>query len=124
MSLYGIIGDLRREHPTPAASKTLDLVVAELGRTRDNLRRAIANLEAQPIPTGGKAILDELEQRARAQGVEDLDRPPAPDEVPPPEPIDESQVGIAVLLGGSAALILLLGIGVAIAALNQILHSQ
>lgn len=122
MSLYGIIGDLRREHPTPAASKTLDMVVAELGRTRDNLRQALASLDGQPVPAGGKAILKQLEQRAAAEGVDDLDRPPAPDEAPPPEPIDESQVGIAVLLGGSALLVVILGLAVTIAALNQILH--
>jgi len=46
MSLYGIIADLRREHPTPSASKTLDMVVTELGENRDNLREAIAHLEA------------------------------------------------------------------------------
>lgn len=122
MSLYGIIGDLRREHPTPAASKTLDLVVAELGRTRDNLRTALATLETQSLPSGGRPILDKLQQRARAEGVDDLERPPAPDEAPPPEPIDESQIGIAVLLGGSAALFLLLALVVTVAALNQILH--
>ncbi len=124
MSLYGIIGDLRREHPTPAGSKTLDLVVAELGRTRDNLRQAVANLETQPIPAGGKSILKELDTRARAEGVDDLDRPPAPDEAPPPEPIDESQVGIALLLGGSSLIILVLGIGAAVAAIVQIVSSH
>lgn len=40
VSLYGIIADLRREHPTPATMQTLDMVVAELGRTRDNLHDA------------------------------------------------------------------------------------
>src|SRR5579864_3662982 len=108
MSLYGIIGDLRREHPTPAASKTLDVVVAELGRTRDNLRVALEALDTQSLPSGGKTILKELQQRAQAEGVDDLERPPAPDEAPPPEPIDESQIGIAVLLGGSAAILVLL----------------
>jgi hypothetical protein len=122
MSLYGIIGDLRREHPTPAASKTLDLVVAELGRTRDNLSDALARLDAQSIPAGGKPVLKELQLRAQAEGVDDLDRPRAPDEAPPPEPIDESQVGIAVLLGGSAALLVVLAAVVVVGALNQILH--
>ena len=104
MSLYGIIADLRTAHPTPAAAKTLDLVVSELGRTRDNLNRALSNLEDRAIPTGGKPVLEELRDRARAEGVDDLDRPAAPDEKPVAEPVDESQVGIAVLLGGSALL--------------------
>jgi len=45
VSLYGIIADLRREHQTPAAMQTLDMVTAELGGTRDNLKEAVANLE-------------------------------------------------------------------------------
>ena len=122
MSLYGIIADLRREHPTPSASKTLDLVVAELGRTNDNLRRAVAQIGDDAIPAGGRPVLDELEQRARAEGVDDLERPPAPDEAPVAEPIDESQVGIAVLLGGTAALVVLLAAAAVIYSLNQILH--
>ena len=122
MSLYGIIADLRREHPTPSASKTLDLVVSELGRTRDNLRAAIANLEDDEIPTGGRPVLEELEQRATAEGVDDLDRPPAPDEAPVAEPIDESQVGIAVLLGGTAAIVVVLALLAFVYALLQILH--
>ncbi len=122
MSLYGIITGLRREHPTPAASKTLDMVVAELGRTRDNLRRAVANLEDAPIPAGGEKVLQELMERARAEGVDDLDRPPAPDEAPALEPLDESQVGIAVLLGGSALITIGLAAVAVIAALNSVLH--
>lgn len=122
MSLYGIIGDLRREHPTPSASKTLDLVVAELGRTNDNLRAAIANLKDDEIPAGGRPVLDELEQRAQAEGVDDLDRPPAPDEAPVAEPVDESQIGIAVLLGGTALIVVVLALVAVAVALNQILH--
>ncbi len=110
MSLYGIIADLRRENPSPAASRTLDMAVAELGRTNDNLRAAVANLDGKPIPPGGKPVLEELLLRASAEGVDDLERPPAPDEVPPPEPVDESQVGIAVLLGGSALVVVLLAL--------------
>ncbi|HEX6548111.1 MAG TPA: hypothetical protein VF134_05155 [Candidatus Dormibacteraeota bacterium] len=119
MSLYGIIADLRREHPTPAASKTLDLVVAELGRTRDNLQEAVARLEEQPLPTGGKPILEEVLQRARAEGVDDLDRPPAPDEAPPLEPLDEPQIGIAALLGGSALIVVLLALVAVAVAIHQ-----
>lgn len=60
VTLYGIIADLRREHPTPAAMQTLDMVVAELGRTRDNLKEAVEALSAKSIPPGGKGVLDEL----------------------------------------------------------------
>ena len=98
VSLYGIIADLRREHPTPAATETLDMVVAELGRTRDNLKEAVANLSAKPLPPGGKAVLDELVVRARADGVYDLDYGPDPYDKPPPEPIDEGTFGIGALL--------------------------
>ncbi len=122
MSLYGIIADLRREHSTPSASRTLDMVVAELGRTRDNLRQAVANLEDKPVPAGGKAVLEELLQRAEAEGVADLERAPAPGDPPVYEPIDEGQVGIAVLLGGSAVLSVVLGILVFLIGLNQIVH--
>src|SRR5216684_5689261 len=59
VSLYGIVADLRRKYPRPAATETLDLVVAELGRTRDNLREAVANLSSKPLPPGGKPVLDE-----------------------------------------------------------------
>ena len=122
MSLYGIITELRRSHPNPSASKTLDLVVAELGRSRDNLRQALTAIDERELPVGGRPVLDELEQRARAEGVDDLERPPAPDEAAAVEPLDEPQVGIAVLLGGSALLaagLALLAVGVS---LNQILH--
>jgi hypothetical protein len=98
VSLYGIIADLRREHPTSAATETLDLVVAELGRTRDNLKEAVANLGAKPLPPGGKAVLDELVARAREEGVYDLDYGPDPYDKPPPEPIDEGTFGIGALL--------------------------
>src|SRR5216684_4463558 len=59
VSLYGIIADLRRKYPTPAATEALDMVVAELGRTRDNLKEAVANLSSKPLPPGGKPVLDE-----------------------------------------------------------------
>lgn len=122
MSLYGIVADLRRAHPTPAASKTLDLVVAELGHSNDNLRLALERLETKPVPTGGRAVLEELKQRAEADGVYDLERPPPPGDPADLEPIDESQVGIAVLLGGSGLLAAGLGIFVLLVGLNQILH--
>jgi hypothetical protein len=123
VSLYGIIADLRREHPTPAATQTLDLVVAELGRTRDNLKDAVANLSGKPLPPGGKPVLDELVERARQEGVYDLDYGPDPYETVP-EPLDEGTLGIGALL----ALTSLIGIALAVAAVvvgvNAILHTS
>ena len=116
MSLYGIIADLRRENPTPSASRTLDMVVAELGRSNDNLRVALDHLEQGPLPTGGQPVLVELLERAREQGVDDLERPRPADEAPPVEPVDESQVGIAVLLGGTAVVVGALAVVAVIAA--------
>jgi hypothetical protein len=98
VSLYGIIADLRREHPTPATTATLDMVVAELGRTRDNLKEAVANLSGKPLPPGGKPVLDELVERARQEGVYDLDYGPDPYDKPPLEPLDEGTLGIGALL--------------------------
>src|SRR5947208_16242508 len=98
VSLYGIIADLRREHPTPAAMQTLDMVVAELGRTRDNLKEAVANVEGKPLPPGGKPVLDERVERARRDGVYDMDYGPDPYDKPPPEPLDEGTAGIGALL--------------------------
>src|SRR5262245_23186703 len=105
-TLYDIIAELRREHPTPSAARTLDLVVAELGQTRDNLKRALDHLDERPVPTAGKAILKELAVRARAEGVDDSEMPLSPDELRASyEPVDPSQVGIALLLGGTALLV-------------------
>ena len=111
MSLYGIIADLRREHPTPAATQTLDLVVAELGRTRDNLKEAVANLIGRPLPPGGKPVLDELAERAKQESVYDLDYGPDPYDTVP-EPLDEGTLGIGALLAVSS----LIGIALAVAA--------
>jgi hypothetical protein len=122
MSLYGIISDLRREHPTQNASRTLDLVVSELGRTRDNLRLAVSRVEERPLPAGGKPILEELVERARMEGVDDLERGPAPDEVPQLEPFDEGTAGIGVLLGLSSLVVVLLAIAVVVAGIRQILR--
>jgi hypothetical protein len=112
VSLYGIIADLRREHPTPAATQTLDMVVAELGKTRDNLKEAVANLEGKPLPPGGKQVLDELVEQARQEDVYDLDYGPDPYDRPPLEPIDEGTAGIGALLAISS----IVGIALAIAA--------
>jgi hypothetical protein len=110
VSLYGLIADIRREHPTPAATETLDMVVAELGRTRDNLKEAVANLGDKPLPPGGKPILDELIERARGEGVYDLDYGPDPYDKPPTEPLDEGTLGVGVLLAVSSV------VGIALAA--------
>ncbi len=116
-TLYDIIADLRREHQTPSAARTLDMVVTELGRTRDNLRLALDRLERQPVPTGGRAVLEELE------GVDDYEVPLPEDELKASyEPIDSSQVGIAILLGGSMLLIMGLGAAAFVWGLNNLLH--
>jgi hypothetical protein len=112
VSLYGIIADLRREHPTTAATETLDMVVAELGRTRDNLKDAVAVVSAKPLPPGGKQVLDELAVRAREADVFDLDYGTDPYDKPPTEPLDEGTAGIGALL----ALTSLIGLALAIVA--------
>ena len=38
-SLYGILADVRRDRPSQATSKTLDILISELGRSRDNRGR-------------------------------------------------------------------------------------
>lgn len=112
VSLYGIIADLRRIHPTPATMQTLDMVVAELGRTRDNLKEAVANLDGKALPPGGRPVLDELVQRARQEGVDDLDYGPDPYDKPAPEALDEGTAGIGALLAISS----LVGIALAVVA--------
>lgn len=123
MSLYGIIADLRREHPTTGAMQTLDLVTAELGKTRDNLKEAVANLDGKPLPPGGKAVLDELVQRARQEGVYDLDYGPDPYDKPPPEPLDEGTAGIGALLAISSLAGIALAVAAVVAGLNAIFGS-
>lgn len=86
------------------------MVVAELGRTRDNLKEAVANLSNKPLPPGGKPILDELMERAREEGVYDLDYGPDPYDKPPPEPLDEGTLGVGVLLALTSV------VGIALAA--------
>jgi hypothetical protein len=124
VSLYGIIADLRRKYPTPAAMETLDLVVAELGRTRDNLKDAVANLSAKPLPPGGKPVLDELVARAREEGVYDLDFGPDPYDRPPPEPLDEGTVGIGAALAVTSILGLVLAAAAVYAGINAILRTS
>lgn len=123
-TLYDIIAELRREHPTPSASKTLDMVVSELGETRDNLSRALARLEARPVPPGGKPVLEELAARARAEGVDDYEVPLTPDELRASyERLDRAQIGIGIMLGATALLIAALGLAAFFVGLGQILHS-
>ena len=123
MGLYGIIADLRREHPTPAAVQTLDMVVAELGKTRDNLKEAVADLEGRPLPPGGKPVLDQLVERARAEGVYDLDYGPDPYDRPPAEPLDEGTAGIGALLAISSLVGVVLAVVAVVAALYAIMHT-
>ena len=124
VSLYGIIADLRREHPTPGAMETLDLVVTELGKTRDNLKEAVDHLDGRPLPAGGKQVLEELVERSRRDGLYDLDYGPDPYDRPPAEPLDQGTAGIGALLALSS----LVGVGLAIAAVilgvNAILHTS
>jgi len=115
VSLYGIIADLRREHPTPAAMQTLDLVVTELGKTRDNLKEAVANLDGTALPPGGKPIVDELVEKARADGLYDLDYGPDPYAKPPTESLDEGTAGIGALL----ALFSVVGMALAVLAVVE-----
>lgn len=120
MTLYGIIADLRREKPTPAAMQTLDMVVAELGKTRDNLNEAVANLGAKPLPPGGKPVLDELVAKARDAGVYDLDYGPDPYDRPPVEALDEGTAGIGALLALFSIAGVALAVWAAIAGLQKI----
>src|SRR5260370_18164053 len=82
--------------------QTLDLVVAELGKTRDNLKEAVANLNGKPLPPGGKPVLDELGARARDAGVYDLDYGPDPYDKPPVQSLDEGTPGVGALLAISS----------------------
>src|ERR1700736_2141159 len=103
-TLYDLIAELRRENQTPSAAKTLDMVVVELGQTRDNLRLALIHLEARPVPTGGKAVLDTLAQRARNEGVDDYSVPLTSEERQGSfHDTDGSPAGNALLSGGGGA---------------------
>jgi hypothetical protein len=122
VSVYGIIADLRREHPTPAAMQTLDMVVAELGRTRDNLKEAADNLESQTLPSGGKAVLEELIVRARKDGTYDVDYGPDPYDRAALEPLDEGTAGIGALLAVSSVVGIALAVAAVVVGLNAILN--
>ena len=125
MTLYDLIADLRREHPTEGAARTLDMVMVELGKSRDNLRAALGALEGQALPPGGKEVLAELEKRARANRLDNLSYGPPvklPGFQPPLEPVDSGAVGIALLLGGSSLLFLGAAAAAVLAGLNTIYH--
>lgn len=124
MSLYGIIADLRRKYPTPAATETLDMAVAELGRTRDNLREAVANLSSRQLPPGGKPVLDELVERAREDGVYDIDYGPDPYDQPPLEPLDEGTAGIGAVLVISSVIGIVLAAAAVYAGVYAIMHTS
>ena len=123
VTLYGIIADLRREHPTPAAMQTLDMVVAELGRTRDNLKDSIEALSTKSLPPGGKEVLDELIEQARHAEVYDLDYGDDPFDRPPAEPLDEGTFGIGLLLGMSSLIGIVLAAVAVYLGINAILHT-
>jgi hypothetical protein len=122
VSLYGIIADLRREHPTAGAMETLDMLVAELGKTRDNLKEAVDHLDGKPLPPGGKPVLEELVERAREDGVYDLDYGPDPYDKPPVESLDEGTAGIGALLAISSLAGVALAIVAVIVGVNAILN--
>jgi hypothetical protein len=124
VDLYGIIADLRREHPTTGAMQTLDMVTAELGRTRDNLKEAVQSLDGKALPPGGKQTLDELVQRARADGVYDLDYGPDPYDKPVPEPLDEGTAGIGAVLAISSLVGVALAVVAVVVGLNAIFSSS
>ena len=100
--------------------QTLDMVVAELGNTRDNLKDAAANLDGKALPPGGKPVLDELIQRARAEDLYDLDYGPDPYDKPPAEPLDEGTAGIGALLAISSVASVGLAVVAVIAGLRAI----
>lgn len=123
MTLYDVIAVVRRERQSEADAKTLDLLMAELGKTRDNLRAAIANLDEQDLPSGGRAVLDDVERRARAAGIDDLDYGPPvalPGFQKPLEPIDEGMTGVAALLALSSILLLAAALAAVVVGLNRI----
>ena len=124
MTLYDLIADLRRKYPTPAATETLDAVVAELGKTRDNLKSAVANVQSGAVPPGGKPVLDELMARAREAGIDDLDYGPDPYDKPPAEPLDEATGGIGALLAVSSLILVGLAVVAVIAGVNAILSTS
>jgi hypothetical protein len=97
--------------------------VAELGRTRDNLKEAVAAINAKPLPPGGKQVLDELVERAREADAYDLDYGKDPYDKPPLEPLDEGTAGIGALLAVTSLIGIVLAIAAVVAGVNAILHT-
>lgn len=113
--LYEIIAELRREHQSPAAARTLDLVTEHLGMTQDNLRRALSQIPSTAIPVGGQPVLEELVARAEAEHVDNLTMGYSEAEIAAAsEKVDVTQVGIALIFAFltlfSLALVVLAGI--------------
>jgi len=122
-TLYEIISQMRIQHPGAHNAKTLDVVTEELGRTQDNLAAALDHLADRALPTGGRALLEELRARAEAAGVDEIITPrPRAEIMANAESVDGSQVGIAILLGGTAVAAVVLALLVVVQGLNQILH--
>ncbi|HEX4212536.1 MAG TPA: hypothetical protein VIA06_04305 [Candidatus Dormibacteraeota bacterium] len=107
--LYAIIDGVRRTHRTAAAEKTLDILVEELGRTRENLLEALAALRRRALPVGALEVLGEVAFLASRDGVDDIRMPLPEDEWRKQlEPLDGGQIGIALILGFSAVMALTL----------------
>ena len=123
MTLYDVIAVVRREHQSEAAAQSLDLLTVELGKTRDNLRGAIANIDERDLPAGGRTVLEEVERRAREAGIDNLDYGPPvalPGFQKPLEPVDEGMGGIAALLALSSILLLVAALAAVVVGLNRI----
>ena len=68
-------------------------------------------------------MLDELDARARAERVDDLEVPwSRADLAAAAEPVDASQTGIALVMGGTALVGVLLSAAAIFFGLNTILH--
>lgn len=104
--------------------ETLDLVVAKLGKTRDNLKEAVGDLDGKPLPAGGKQVLEQLVERARREGLYDLDYGPDPYDRPPAEPLDEGTAGIGALLALSSLVGLALAVAAVVVGINAIFHTS
>ena len=123
MTLYDLIADLRRENGNETASKTLDLVMVELGHSRDNLRQALTKLDRSALPPGGDTVLKELEERARKNRLENLTYPEVKSTFKAPlEPVEPGALGIGLLLGLSSLVLLAAAAAAVIAGFNSIYH--
>ena len=116
VTIYEVIAQVRRDNASPSGARALDMVVAELGKTGDDLGAALENLRHESVPPGGWSVLTDLRDRARRQGVDvpDGSARPLPGETPV-ERIEESTAGIAALLAVSSLAILGLGVAAVVA---------